>query len=103
MTKPEPGVRAACQELIEELMGSVVTLNFVLETLIDLPTGALPGEDMSEAIRELLIASACREVAGVGEEACRSATALIQTVVDRIASDVGAAAELAGVIGQRPC
>jgi len=103
MTVPEPGVRAASRELIEELMGAVVAVDFVLQTLMDLPASALPGEDRTEAIRELLTASACREVETVGEEACRAATALIEAVINRIADDAGAAAVLAEATGQRPC
>jgi hypothetical protein len=103
VTAFEPGVRAASQELIEELMGAVVALDFVLRTLMDLPANALPGENKSEAIRKLLTASACREVEAVGEEACRTASALIQAVVDRIANEVHATAELSVAAGQRPC
>jgi hypothetical protein len=100
---PEPGIRAASDELIEELMGAVVAVNVVLETLMGLPPDALPGENRAEAIREMLSASARREVEGVGEEACRAAIALIGTVIDRIADDARAAAEMAGAAGQRPC
>jgi hypothetical protein len=103
MTTSEPGVRAASQELIEELMGTVVALDFVLQTLMALPADALPGRDGAEAIRELLIASACGEVEVVGEEACRAATALVGAVVDRIAKDAQAAERLADADGQRPC
>lgn len=59
-------------------MGAVVTVDFVLQTLMDLPADALPGEDRTEAIRELLTASACRAVEAVGEEACRAAITLIE-------------------------
>ena len=100
MTAPEPGVRAVSQELIEELMGAVVTIDFVLQTLMDLPADALPGEDKAEAMRELLTASACREVEAAGEEACRAAIALIEKVVERMADDARAAADLAGAIHQ---
>lgn len=100
MTAPEPGIRAVSQELIEELMGAVVSVDFVLQTLMDLPADALPGEDKTEAMRELLTASACREVEAVGEEACRAAIALLEKVVDRIADDARAAADLAGAIHQ---
>jgi hypothetical protein len=103
VTVPEPGVPAASQELIEELMGAVVSIDFVLQTLIDLPEEMLPGENPAEAIRELLTASACREVEAVGEEACRATIALIAAVIDRIADDVSATADLAGAVGQRPC
>jgi hypothetical protein len=89
--------------LIEELMGAVVALDFVLRTLMELPADALPGGNRSEAIRELLTASACPEVKEVGEEACRAANALIQRVVDRIANEVHTTAELSGAAGQRPC
>jgi hypothetical protein len=75
----------------------------VLQTLMDLPADALPGKDKAEAIRELLTASACREVEAVGEEACRAAITLIEKVVDRIADDARAAADLAGVARHRPC
>ncbi len=84
-------------------MGAVVAIDFVLQTLMNLPADALPGEDRAGAIRELLTASVSREVEVVGEDACRTATALIGTVIDRIADDVGAAAQLAGSVGQRPC
>lgn len=93
---PKPGIRAASQELIEELMGAVVAVDFVLQTLMDLPADALPGEDRTEAMRELLTASACREVEVVGEEACRAAITLIEKVIDRIADDARAAADLTG-------
>jgi len=76
VTTPEPGIRAISQELIEELMGTVVAVDFVLQTLMDLPADALPGKDKSEAIREQLIASACYEVEAVGEELCRAAITL---------------------------
>jgi hypothetical protein len=100
MTAPEPGIRAVSQELIEELMGAVVTVDFVLQTLMDLPADALPGEDKAEAMRELLTASACREVEKMGEEACRAAITLIEKIVNRIADDACAAADLAGAIHQ---
>lgn len=100
---PEPGIRAVSQDLIEELMGSIVAVDFVLGTLMDLPADGLPGEDKAEAIRELLTASACHEVATVGEEAGRAAIALIKKVVDRIADDARATAELAGATERRLC
>jgi hypothetical protein len=70
---------------------------------MDLPADALPGEDKAEAIRELLTASACHEVTAVGEEAGRAAVALIKKVVDRIADDTRATAELAEAAERRPC
>ncbi len=84
-------------------MGSVVAIDFVLRTLMDLPEEVLPGADRSEAIRELLAASVCREVTIVGEDACRAATALIQKVVERMADDVSVAAQLAEASGRRAC
>jgi hypothetical protein len=103
VTLPEPGIRAVSQELIEELMGAVVVVDFVLQTLMDLPADAFPGEDKAEAMRELLTASAYREVEAVGEEACRAAITLIGKVVDRMAEDARAAADLAEAASQRPC
>jgi hypothetical protein len=103
MTTPEPAALAASNDLIEELMGAVVAVDFVLRTLMELPADALPGENKAEAIREMLSASACREVEAVGEEACRAAVALIGAVIDRIADDARAASDLAEAAGQRPC
>jgi len=103
VTTPDPGVRAAAQELVEELMGAVVAVDFVLVTLMELPEDALPGENRAEAIRELLTASACRTVRSVGEEGCRAATALIAAVVDRMADEAHAAEQLAAAAGQQPC
>ncbi|HEX5984692.1 MAG TPA: hypothetical protein VFY69_10835 [Solirubrobacterales bacterium] len=100
MATPDPGIRVVSQELIEELMGAVVTIDFVLQTLMGLPADALPGENKAEAMRELLTASAYREVEAIGEEACRAAITLIAKVVDRMADDARAAGELAGAIHQ---
>jgi hypothetical protein len=99
----KPGIRAVSQELIEELMGAVLAVDFVLQMLMDLPEDALPGEDRAEAIRELLTASACREVEAVGEDAGRAAIRLIERVVDRMADDARATADLAGAAHHRPC
>ncbi len=83
-------------------MGTVVAVDFVLQTLMDLPADTLSGEDKTGAIRELLTASACREVEAVGEEACRAAITLIEKIVDRVAEDAQAAADLAGAARHRP-
>jgi uncharacterized membrane protein len=90
VTAPELGIRAVSQELIEELMGAVVTVDFVLKTLMDLPADALPGEDKAEAMRDA-DRERCREVETAGEEACRAAITLIEKVVDQIADDDRAA------------
>lgn len=103
VTAPEPEIRAVSQELMQELMGSVVAIDFVLCTLMDLPAQLLPGGDPAAAIRELLTESVCREVRVVGEDACRAATALIEKVVDGMARDAEAAAQMAEADGQRPC
>jgi hypothetical protein len=100
---PEPKIRAASQELIEELMGAVVAVDFALQTLMGLPAEALPGADKAEGIRELLTMSACQEVEAIGEEPCRAAITLIEKVIDRIADDVSAAAALADAARHRPC
>lgn len=84
-------------------MGSAVTIDFALRTLMDLPAEVLPGGERSEAIRELLTASVCHEVMILGEDACRAATALIEKVIGRMADDVSAAAQLAATSGQRTC
>jgi predicted ThiF/HesA family dinucleotide-utilizing enzyme len=97
------GIRAVSQELIEELMGTVVAVDFVLQTLMNLPADAVPGENRTEAIRELLTVSACREVEAVGEEVCRAAITLIEKVVGRMADDAHAAANLVSVTPHRTC
>lgn len=84
-------------------MGAVVAVNFIIETLLDLPADALPGEDSSEAMRDFLVASTRREVEAVGEDACRAAAALIEAVIARMADDAIATAELAGMAGERLC
>lgn len=99
MTTPESGVRAVSGELIEELMGAVVAVDFVLQTLMDLPADALPGGGGAEGIRELLIASASRVVEAIGEEACRAATELVGAVIERIADDAQSTAQLARADG----
>lgn len=84
-------------------MGAVIVVDFVLGTLMELPPEALPGEDRAEAIRELLTASAYREVEAAGEEVCRAATSLVAKVVDRLADDADADARLAEADDHRPC
>ena len=84
-------------------MGTVVAVDFVLQTLMDLPADALPGEDRAEAMREMLTASACREVEAVGEKACRAAIMLIEKVVNRMADDARTAADLAEAAHHRTC
>lgn len=84
-------------------MGAVVTVDFVLQTLMELPADALLGEDKAEGIRELLTKSASHEVELVGEEACRAAITLIEKVVDQMADDARAAAELAGATHHQTC
>jgi hypothetical protein len=103
MVMPEPGVRVASRELIEELMGAVVAVDFVLQTLMELPVDALPGRGGIEGIRELLTASACNEVEVVGEEACRATTELLRAVIERIAGDAQTTAQLAGADEQPLC
>lgn len=85
-------------------MGAVVAVDFVLQTLMDLPADALPGEEGGvEGIRELLSASACHEVEAVGEEACRATIELVRAVIGRIADDAQTTARLAGADGQPFC
>lgn len=88
---------------MEELMAAVVGIDFVLQALMDLPPEVLPGGGGPEAIREFLSASVRAEAKVVGEEACRSATALLAKVVDRMSDDVSAAAQLANDPGRRTC
>jgi hypothetical protein len=42
-------------------------------------------------------------VEAVGEEACWAAIKLIEKIVNRIADDARATADLAGAAGHRPC
>jgi len=84
-------------------MGAVVTIDFVLQTLMNLPADALPSEGGVEGIRELLSASACHEVEAVGEEACRTTIELLRAVIERIADDARTTARLAGTAGQPLC
>lgn len=44
MAVADSGIRAVSQELMEELMGAVVAIDFVLQTLMDLPADAPPRE-----------------------------------------------------------
>ncbi len=80
-------------------MGAVVAVDFVLQTLMDLPADALPGGGGAEGIRELLTASASQVVEAIGEEACRVATELVRAVIERIADDAQSTAQLARADG----
>lgn len=84
-------------------MGAVVAVDFVLQTLMNLPADALPGGGGVEGIRELLSTSAYCEVEAVGEEVCRTTTELLRAVIERIADDAQTTARLVETDGQPFC
>ena len=50
-----------------------------------------------------MTASVCKEVEAVGEEACRATTELLRAVIERIADDAHATAQMAGADEQPLC
>ncbi|MGN6258202.1 MAG: hypothetical protein ACTHN3_10715 [Solirubrobacterales bacterium] len=90
----------AAQEFIEELLRTGLALFDLLSSLVEeLPEDAFPGEDSVEVL-VAMVAGTCRPaLLRAGESECRTATALIRTVWERVMADLRAAAALAGPQG----
>jgi len=90
----------AVREFVEELLRSGLALVDLVGSLIDeLPGGAFPGEDSAEVLIEMVVGSSRPALEAIGKSECRSATKLIETVWDRVMTDLRDAAALAGPLG----
>ena len=84
------------RDLVEELLRSALALQDVIVGLLeDLPDGAFPGEDPALVLLEMVVGSAHPAAIAAGPRECRTATALVGAVRERVLDDLRRAADLA--------
>jgi hypothetical protein len=84
------------RELVEEVLRTALALEAVMASLLeDLPEDAFPGEDAALVLLEMVVGSVHPAAAAAGPRACRTATALVGAVRERVLADLRTAAELA--------
>lgn len=86
-------LRETTDELVTEVMRTAVVLEDVFASLLpDLPDEAFPGEDKTKVLFDLVLGSVEIATAAAGEEACRTAIALVGAIPERILADLRTAA-----------
>jgi hypothetical protein len=84
------------RELVEELLRTSLALEEVMTSLLeDVPEGAFPEEDKVEVLLEMVVGSVHPAARAAGRRDCRTATALVGAVRERVLDDLRAAADLA--------
>ena len=84
------------RELVEEVLRTALALEEVMTSLLDeLPEGAFPGTDNAHVLLEMVVGSVHPAARAAGTRDCRTATALVGAVRERVLDDLRAAAELA--------
>jgi hypothetical protein len=87
---------AATRDLVEEVMRTAVALDGIVAALLrELPQGAFPGRETVLVLGEMLVGSAHPAARAAGLEECRTATALVAAIRERVLADLHTAAELA--------
>lgn len=91
----EPAVEAT-KALIDEMLRTAMALGSIFESLVEeLREEAMDLEETEAVLVEMILGSCLPAVEAAGEQQCRTATALIGAVGDRVLDDLHAAAELA--------
>ena len=84
------------RDLVEEVLRTALALEDVIVSLLDdLPDGAFPGEDPGLVLLEMVVGSVHPAAVAAGPAACRTATALVGAIRERVIDDLRTAAELA--------
>ena len=84
------------RELVEEVLRTALALEDVMTTLLEeIPAGAFPGQDPGLALLEMVVGSVHPATRAAGLRDCRTATALVGAVRERVIDDLRTAAELA--------
>jgi len=84
------------RELVEEVLRTALTLEDVISTLLEeLPAAAFPGEDPALVLLEMVVGSVHPAASAAGARDCRTATALVGAIRERVIADLRTAAELA--------
>jgi hypothetical protein len=84
------------RELVEEVLRTALALEDVMSSLLEeLPEGAFPGEDNAHVLLEMVVGSVHPAARAAGNRDCRTATALVGAIRERVLADLRTAAELA--------
>jgi hypothetical protein len=84
------------RELVEETLRTALALEDVIASLLeDLPAGDFPGEDPGAALMEMIVGSVHSAACAAGRRDCRTATALVGAIRERVLDDLHTAAQLA--------
>jgi len=95
MPTEDPVVKTT-QELVDEVILTAVALDNILGSLLaDVPDDAFPGEDKTEVLLQMIVGSIVPAARAAGEDNCRTATALVAAMRERMLADLHAAAEAA--------
>jgi hypothetical protein len=84
------------RDLVEEVLRTALALEDVMSSLLEeLPEGAFPGEDNARVLLEMVVGSVHPAARAAGPRDCRTATALVGAIRERVIADLRTAAELA--------
>ena len=82
--------------LVEEVLRTALALEDVMSTLLeDIPANAFPGEDPGLVLLEMVVGSVHPAAIAAGPDECRTATALVGAIRERVIADLHTAAEIA--------
>jgi hypothetical protein len=95
--RPSPPLQLdLTRDLVEEVLRTALALEDVMASLLEeLPEGAFPGEDNARVLLEMVVGSVHPAAAAAGPRDCRTATALVGAIRERVIDDLHTAAELA--------
>ncbi len=95
MPTEDPIVKTT-QELVDEVILTAVALDNVLGSLLaEVPDETFPGEDKTEVLLQMIVGSVVPAARAAGEDSCRTATALVAAIRERVLADLHSAAESA--------
>jgi hypothetical protein len=84
------------RELVMEVLRTALALEDVIASLLEgLPEDAFPGEDNGLVLLEMVVGSVHPAARAAGDRDCRTATALVGAIRERVIDDLRTAAELA--------
>ena len=84
----------ATRELVEEVLLTALALEDVMTALLaEIPEGAFPGEDNARVLLEMVVGSVHPAARAAGPRDCRTATALVAAIRERVLTDLHTAAE----------
>jgi hypothetical protein len=95
--RPSPPLELdVTRDLVEEVLRTALALEDVMASLLEeLPEGAFPGEDNARVLLEMVVGSVHPAAVAAGTRDCRTATALVGAIRERVIDDLRTAAELA--------